>query len=161
VPLLPSVLQDELMKLDSSSGPNPKNKPEAAAAWFNAWWAYAQNMTYLIPGGAGRVLVEGSFKGILLAGLEPVPAPMPFLSALGGAMLAAWGTLGTPVTLTPPILSLIPQPIPFAPLALPVIAAGMAASDKTVPRAMLATIIHTWTITAQAVGPSGPVGPIS
>jgi hypothetical protein len=161
MPLLPAVLEAELMKLDSSSGPNPKNKQEAAAAWFNAWWAYAQNMTYLIPGGAGRVLVEGSFKGILLTALDPVPLPMPFLTALGGAMLAAWGTLGTPLTLTPPILSLIPQPIPFAPLGLPAIALGMASNEKQPPRALLATLIHTWTITAQAVGPSGPVGPIS
>lgn len=161
MPLLPSVLEAELVKLDSSGGPNPKSKPEAAAAWFNAWWAYAQNMTYLIPGGAGRPLVEGSFIGILLPSLEPGPAPMPFLTALGTAMLSAWSTLGTPLTLVPPILSLIPQPAPFAPMALPVVALGLASSDKQPPRAMMASLIHAWTITAQAVGPSGPVGPIS
>jgi hypothetical protein len=149
------------MKLDDQSGPNPKNKQEVAQAWFNAWWTYAQNMTYLIPGGGGRVLVESSFKGILMSGLEPSPVPITFFTALGSAMLASWGTLGTPATLTPPILSLIPQPAPFGPMGLAIVPVGLASSDKQVPRAMLAGLIHGWTITAQAVGPTGPVGPIS
>lgn len=161
MPLNPSVLQAELVKLDDPNGPNPKNKQETAQAWFNAWWKYAQNMTYLIPGGGGKALVESSFKGILIGGLELVPIPLPFFMALGAAMLASWATLGTPVTLTPPILSLIPQPVPFGPLGVVVVPIGLVSSDKQVPRAMLATLIHTWTITAQAVSPVGPIGPIS
>jgi hypothetical protein len=161
MPLLPNVLQEELMKIDDPSGPNPKNKAEVAQAWFDAWWKYAQNMTYLIPGGAGRVLVESSFKGILMGGLEPLPVPLPFFLALGGAMMAAWGTLGTPLTLMPPVLSLIPQPAPFAPMGLAVVPVGIVSSTKQVPRAMLAGLIHGWTITAQAVGPAGPLGPLS
>jgi hypothetical protein len=161
MPLLPSVLEAELMNIDAEGGPNPKDKPAVAQAWFNAWWKYAQNMTYLTPGGGGRALVESSFKGILMGGLEPIPVPMPFFLALGSAMLAAWGTLGTPATLLPPILSLIPQPAPFAPIGVAVVPVGLASKEKQPPRAMLATLIHTWTITAQAVGPTGPVGPIS
>lgn len=161
MPLLPNVLQAELMKLDDKSGPNPKNKQETAQAWFDAWWKYAQNMTYLTPGGGGKALVESSFKGILMGGLEPSMDPTSFFNQLGVAMLASWGTLGTPASLMPPILSLIPQPAPFGPMGLAIVPIGMASSDKQAPRAMLATLIHTWTITAQAVGPTGPVGPIS
>lgn len=149
------------MKIDDQGGPNPKNKQQVAQAWFDAWWAYAQNMTYLTPGGGGKSLVESSFKGILMGGLEPGPVPMPFFLALGGAMMAAWGTLGTPATLLPPILSLIPQPAPFAPMGVAVVPVGIASKNKQAPRAMLAGLIHGWTITAQAVGPTGPVGPIS
>jgi hypothetical protein len=161
VPLLPNILEQELVKLDASGGPNPKDKQQAAQAWFNVWWTYAQNMTYLIPGGGGRALVESSFKGILMGALEPVPVPVVFFTALGNAMLAAWGTLGTPATLTPPILSLIPQPAPFGPMGLAIVSMGLASKEPKPPRAMLAGLIHTWTITAQAVGPTGPVGPIS
>jgi hypothetical protein len=161
MPLLPSTLSSGLIKLDDPSGPNPKNIPAVAQAWFNLWWDYAQNMTYLVPGGGGRPLVESSFKSILMGGLSPVPVPITFFVALGTAMLAAWATLGTPATLTPPIVSLIPQPVPFAPAGVAIVPIGMASKDKKLPRAALATLIHTWTITAQAVGPSGPVGPIS
>jgi hypothetical protein len=161
MPLLPNILQAELVKLDADGGPNPKNTQETAQAWFNAWWTYAQNMTYLVPGGAGRALVESSFKGLLMGGLEPIPVPLPFFMALGGAMMAAWGTLSSPASLIPPILSLVPQPAPFGPMGVAVVPVGMASNEKQAPRAMLATLIHTWTITAQAVGPSGPIGPIS
>jgi hypothetical protein len=161
MPLLPNILQAELVKLDAQNGPNPKNTQETAQAWFNAWWAYAQNMTYLVPGGGGRALVESTFKATLMGGLEPIPVPLPFFLALGGAMMAAWSTLGTPASLTPPILSLSPQPAPFAPIGVAVVPVGLASQEKQAPRAMLAGLIHTWTITAQAVGPSGPVGPIS
>jgi hypothetical protein len=161
MPLLPNVLEAELMKLDADDGPNPKNKQEVAQAWFNAWWAYAQNMTYLVPGGGGRALVESSFKGILMGGLEPIPVPLPFFLALGSAMLASWASLGIPGILTPPLLSLIPQAAPFGPIGVAIVPVGLASSDKKVPRAMLAGLIHTWTITGQAVGPTGPIGPLS
>ena len=159
MPLLPNVLQAELLNLDSDGG--AKDVAAAAGKWFNAWWTYAQNMTYLVPGGGGRPLVESSFKGILLAGLSPSTDATLFFTMLGTAMTAAWATLGTPASLTPPILSLIPAPAPFGPMAAPVVPVGLAASNKAIPRTLLATLIHTWTITIQAVGPSGPVGPIS
>lgn len=160
MPLLPSILEQGLIQLDSPSGPNPKNTRETAQAWFEAWWAYAQGMTYLIPGGGGRPLVEESFKGILMAGLAPSPVPLTFLTSLGGAMAAAWVTLGTPATLLPGVISLVPQPVPFGPLGLAVVPVGLVSSQKGPPRAMLAGLIHGWTITAQAVSPAGPIGPI-
>jgi len=161
MPLLPNVLEAELMNIDAEGGPNPKNNQEVAQAWFNAWWAYAQNMTYLTPGGGGRVLVESSFKGILMGGLEPIPVPLPFFLALGGAMAASWASLGIPGILLPPLLSLTPQSTPFAPMGVAIVPVGIASKEKKPPRAMLAGLIHAWTITGQAVGPTGPIGPLS
>jgi hypothetical protein len=158
MPLLPNVLEAQLKQLDTKKLDTVE---KTAQAWFDAWWAYAQNMTYLVPGGGGRVLVEQSFKGILMGGLQPIPVPITFFTMLGNAMLASWASLGTPATLIPPILSLIPQPAPFGPMGVGVVPVGLATKEQGPPKQMLATLIHTWTITAQAVGPTGPVGPIS
>lgn len=158
MPLLPNILEAELKKLDDQK---LDDMEKTAQAWFNAWWAYAQNMTYLMPGGGGRALVEQSFKGILMGGLSPIPVPITFFTMLGNAMMASWATLGTPATLMPPILSLIPQPAPFGPMGVGVVPVGLASKDKGPPKATLAALIHAWTITGQAVGPTGPVGPLS
>jgi len=161
MPLLPPVLANELIKIDATA--SPKNTVEAAHAWSKAWWSYASGCVFLFPASleASKLLATTAFTGIMLAAFAPVPAPPVFFLALEGAMRAAWGTLSTPASLTPPLLSITPAPIPFVPMGLAVVPVGLAAPAKEVSRTLLATVIHAWTITHIVVGPSGPVGPLS
>jgi hypothetical protein len=153
MPLLPSTLTDELMKLDS---PNPpQDKPGAADKWATAWGNYVSGCVQLLPGAA--LLMQQTFKGVISSAFEPGPAPITFFLALEGAMRAGWAS----AIALPPLLSFIPAPAPFAPLGLACVAVGLATDQKNPPRAALATAIHTWTSTIIVVGPTGPVGPVA
>lgn len=154
MPLDPSQLKSELMNIQDDNG--PKDESAAADRWTKAWKTYAAGMIYLAPG-AAEVMAQ-SFRGVIAAAFVPVPAPIVFFTALEGAMRAGWAS----AILTPPLISLTPAPSPFAPVGLAAtVALGLASKTKDPPCGALATAIHTWTITHIAVGPSGPVGPIS
>jgi hypothetical protein len=159
MPLLPTTLAEGLISLDVAPS---KDTPSAAQQWAEVWWSYASGMVYLNPATlvASKALAVPAFAGLLLPGMAPVPVPGVFFLALEGAMRTAWATLGTPVSLIPPLLSITPAPIPFAPLGLTTVPIGLASPDKFPVRTLMATLIHTWTITHIVVGPSGPVGPM-
>lgn len=154
MPLDPSSLKTELMNIQDDQG--PKDEAAAAERWTKAWKTYAGGMIYLAPGAAE--LMAQSFKGVISSAFAPVPVPIVFFLALEGAMRAGWAS----AILTPPLISLIPAPVPFAPIGLAAtVSLGLASDKKDPPCGALATAIHTWTITHIAVGPTGPVGPIS
>lgn len=162
MPLLPTTLTQALLDLDV---PQPPADPTSTALkWFDAWWAYASGMVFLNPGtlAAARGAAMGPFIGALLPACAPSPVPGVFFLALEGAMRGAWLALATPAFLLPPVVTAVPVPIPFAPLALAVVPVGLAAPEKTPPRALLASIIDGWTrghIAMTAV--PAPVGPFS
>lgn len=160
MPLLPTTLVTGLNNLESPEP--PKNTVETAQRWTDLWWDYASGCIYLFPASlvASKALATSVFRPLISVALLPCPIPLTFFLGLEGAMRAAWATLSTPVSLTPPLLSITPAPIPFAPLGLAMIPVGMLSPTKQPPRVLLAALIHTWTITHIVVGPSGPVGPM-
>ena len=167
MPLDPTTLTNKLLALDE--GPvQLTDIPSTAKAWADAWWGYASGMIYLNPASllASQQLATSAFMGVIMSGLGPDPfpgAPATFIAALEGAMRAGWGALSTPASLIPPVISLIPSPVPFIPLGMTIVPVGMAAQDKTAVRAMLAGIIHGWTIThitVSSIVPPGTLGPI-
>jgi hypothetical protein len=161
MPLLPTTLTDALTAIDDNGG--PADTFAAAQKWSEAWWKYAAGMVYLNPGSltASQQLATSAFQGVILAGFAPIPAPIAFFSVLDLAMRAGWASVSSPASLLTPVLSLTPAPLPFGPLGVTVVPVGLASPSKSPPRTLLATLIHTWTITIIAVGMSGPIGPIS
>jgi len=164
MPLLPPTLIDALMQLDE--GTPSQNILDTADKLAEAWWSYASGMIYLNPAtlAASKALALPAFKGAILPGLTPIPAPLPFFVALELAMAAGWLTLSTPASLTPPVIGLTPAPPQtLAPVAVSIVPVGLASFDKRVPRALLAGYIHVWTITIQTVTANPPftAGPIS
>lgn len=149
MPLNPGTLTSALLRLDVPEG--PKSIPEAAQAWADAWKSFIQESIYLTPG-VGELMAL-TFKNVLQPSFTPTPVPGTFLLGLQGAMLAG---LASAIWL-PSVTSLTPPPSPFPPMALSVIATGMASSDKNPPRVALALAIYTWTITGMVVTPSGPL----
>jgi hypothetical protein len=155
MPLRPDLLLDGLLKLDT---PNPpRTAAEAAQRWFDAWWGYAQNATPLTPGGAGKSAVQPLFVTTLTVACVPVPVPPIFFAALEVALRAAWLVLAVPPFPMLPITTFTPAPSPLLPLVIPSVAIGLASSLKEPGRIALATGIHTWTISMQAVSPAGSV----
>lgn len=163
MPLDPITLTNKLLALDEGQGLS--DIPSTAKAWADAWWGYASGMVYLNPASllASQQLATSAFMGVIVSGLSPGPVPITFIAALEGAMRAGWGSLSTPASLIPPVISLIPSPVPFIPLGMQIVPVGMAAQDKTAVRAMLAGLIHGWTIThitVSSIVPPGTLGPI-
>lgn len=144
MPLNPVTLTDALINLDAGA----QDVTSAALAWAEAWWEYASGMTYLNPGTlvASQALAVPAFMGAIVPGLVFGQPPV-FFGALELAMRTGWAALGTPVSLLPTYLSITPAPAPFAPTGLTVVSVGMAAPAKEPVRAMLATLIDTWTRT--------------
>jgi hypothetical protein len=123
-------------------------------------------MIYLNPATltAAKALALPAFKGAMLPGLTPIPAPLPFFIALELAMAAGWLAVATPASLTPPVTALTPAPpMTLAPVAVTIVPVGIASPDKSIPRTLLATYIHAWTLTIQTVTATPPftLGPIS
>lgn len=161
MPLLPTTLSDALTQIDADGG--PADIPTAAQKWTDAWWKYAAGMIYFNPASldASKQLATVAFQAALLPGFAPIPVPLAFFTTLELAMRAGWAAVSSPASLMTPVLSLTPAPAPFAPLGVAVVPVGLASPSKSPPRVLLATLIHTWTITIIAVGGSGPIGPIS
>lgn len=147
MPLNPVVLTDQLIRLDVE-GTAARDIPTAAAAWAEVWWSYASGMTYLNPLTlpASKALAVPVFTGLMIPGLAFGPPPV-FFGALEGAMRAGWAALGTPVSLLPTFLSIIPAPAPFTPLGLTTVPVGIVAPVKVAVRTLLATLIDSWTRT--------------
>jgi len=153
-------LVDGLIRLDEPTP--PAGPPEAAERWFRAFWAHAQGMQHLNP--ATLEAAKGAAQGVFLPALAPAfvvsPVPLPFLTALEGALRAAWAVLSTPAFLLPTYASGVPAPAPLAPLLLAVVPVGLPSPSKRPPRAMMAGIIHSWTLTHTVVPVAPPNTPI-
>lgn len=161
MPLLPATLYDGLMQLDSDGG--AKDLGSATQRIFDAWWGFASQMTYLNPATlvAAKALVMGPFIGVLTPAMQPSASDAAFWNALNGAMVAAWASLGTPATLTPPLVSATPPVAPLYPLISGVAQANGQLMSSPAARLSVATVIYTWTLTGIVIGPTGPVGPFT
>ena len=153
MPLLTSTLTDGLMAIDANAP--PKDIPETAQKWADAWGGYVAGCTQLSP--AAPPAMKQAFKNAIASAFAPVPVPLVFMTALEGAMRAGWAV----ATVIPPLVSITPAPAPFAATGVPAVVAGLASPSKRTGREALATAIHTWTLTHIVQGPSGPSGPVS
>lgn len=161
MPLNPATLAQKLIAIDDESTA-PRDIPSTAQAWADAWWAFASGMTYFNPASleVAKGLAVSAFLPIITPGLVFGP-PGTFFLALDGAMSAAWLAAGNMTTLTPPVQVLAPVPGTLGGMVLPQVPTWLAAKDKRLPRTQLAAAIYGWSLTVQAIGPSGPIGPIS
>lgn len=165
MPLLAPVLIEALIKLDE---PDPPKTPEATAeAWYQAWWAHAQQMAFWNP--ASLSAIEGVMKplfiGALLPGCVPNPIPGTFYLALELAATAAWvAALNTPGFMLPAVAPpALPPPVPGL-LVLALVATvpvGLASPTKHPVRAAIGTAIDVWTrlFTVTLVPPPPPPAP--
>lgn len=152
--LLPPLFADVLNRIDEPSPPT--TAIEAAQRWTDAWWQFAEGMSYLNPATlvASKASATSAFLGVITGAFTPQADATPFLWALEGAMRAGWATLSSPLSLLPPFISITPAPAPFAPLAAYIPTVGVNSLSKVTSRLQLATIIYTWTLTNLAVTPT-------
>jgi hypothetical protein len=165
MPLLAPTLIDALIKMDE---PEPPKTPEATAeAWYQAWWAHAQQMSYWTPGMLPLIeeVVKPLFIAALLPGCIPNPIPGVFYLALELAATAAWvAALNTPGFLLPAVAPpALPPPIPGA-LVVALVATvpvGLASPSKEPVRIAIATALDLWThlFTVTLVPPPPPPAP--
>lgn len=154
MPLLQPVLAQALIALDE---PQPPTSPaETAEAWFKAWWTYAQQMTFWLPGPT-LLLAEAAARPVFVAALLPacIPNPVPgiFYLALEVAQVTAWATSGAvPGALLPAyipgVLPLLVPPFVPGVLSAALVATvpiGFASPTKDPVRIAMATAIALWT----------------
>lgn len=161
MPLLTPTLIDALIKMDE---PEPPQTPEETAeAWFKAWWAYAQQMSYWNPATLTLVgqAVYPAFIGALLPGCIPNPIPGTLYLAFELANIAAWvAGSAIPLSLLPAYapVPLIPPPVPGA-LTLALVATvpvGLASPSKEPVRIAMGIAIDLWTHLFMATPVAGP-----
>lgn len=147
MPLLPPALQQGLITMDE---PQPGSTAvECAGKWFDAFWGYYSGCSMLNPLAlvAAKAAAQGAFVPLLTAALSlnQVPIPLPFFTALEGAIRAALAITLTPATMLPLYASGVPSPVPLGPLLVPAAAIGMASgSVKAPPRIYIASVISAW-----------------
>lgn len=150
MPLNPATLATALIHMDDSPS---QTVAASAEAWFNAWWAYASEMTFWNPLTleASRAAARLAFIPAILPAMVPNPVPGVFFLALETAMGLAWpAASATPGTLLPAY-----APLPIAPVFIPgvltaslvaLVPTNLASPIKEPPRVAIATAISSWTL---------------
>lgn len=170
MPLLLPVLTKGLVELPTNAPPS--DVAGAANRWFDVWWGYAKDMTYLNPllvnAPGADTPVRAVFLPLMVPAMAlPSPTPVVFFKALEASMLAAWAVLASPLYAVPPYGMLLPPPL-FIPPLLPTLSDNLTAAVPPVgfasltpepPMALMATWIDTWTRLFQAAPAPGATAP--
>ena len=146
MPLVPTILQNEITKIIDESSPLfegfPADSPEVADRWSEAIRIYTQSILPLSINGA---LAKQAMYSTLLAINSQTPTGLTIFCA---GVLSFATTLGLGMQ---PLFTATPPPAPLEPLLSPIIISGFAGASSAVIAPQMSTAIDGWFRTGLAI----------